>query len=230
MSAYDGYIAYQNFFENHKPARTIIHHSGQFYNKETAKIIQKRYTNHKNDFSIPDGKIKLVEAHYVGQFPPPDLEKSLKSRQRGGAMSVKDIENDIVKKIEQAGREAFQKLGMSGKGLHGEGIFDTIKKAIKKAPQAFMKALDVKPTDTAIEAFVKGLKSPITLGEKFEKATGISIPEASEKLAPLLASAAALQPELAPILLPASAAIIAGGEAFRVAEGIDKKVLKPVGL
>ena len=77
---------------------------------------------------------------------------------------------------------------------------------------------------------MKGFKSPLTLGEKFEKATGISIPDAAEKLAPLLASAAALQPELAPLLLPASAAILAGGEGFRVLEKIDNKVLKKAGF
>ena len=164
-----------------------------------------------------------------------EMETFWNQRQSGDGLDdvikkAKKVERAVLSKIEEAFNLERKKHGKEGKGLYGEGIFSSIKRAIKKAPQAFAKAIGVKPTDSAIQAFVKGLKSPLTLGEKFEKATGISIPAAAEKLAPMLASAAALNPALAPLLLPASAAILAGGEGFRALEAIDNNVLKKAGF
>lgn len=234
MSAYDGFLAYQNFYENHKPHDVVIHQVGQFYNEQSAKVLQHQNKNESVPSYEVDGLIKNMQLHYTGEFPPPELLKMKpRRRMRGGEMPVTtaQVEAEVAKKIESAGKQALAKLGLkSGKGMKGGSIFGTIKSALKKSPKAFLKVLDVQPTDTVLEAFVKGLKSPITLGEKFEKLTGMSIPDTAEKLGPLLASAAALQPELAPVLLPASAAILAGGEAFRVAKEVDTKVLKPAGL
>lgn len=134
----------------------------------------------------------------------------------------------LAKKAEKVFRKALKKAGgkQGGKGQSGRGFFSAISRAAKSvksaAGQAVSKAIvaatGLKKGDSAATAFLKGLKSPLTIAKKLENLTGLNLGELSKKVGPIIAAAgaASAQPEIVAL----GGAITAfGPEAQRVIDG-----------
>lgn len=133
--------------------------------------------------------------------------------QDGGA---DDLHAEYKKTVEKA----YAEEAMKGGGQVGGGFFSSLGSAFKSAGsvagKAFGDALNIKPTDSLLEAFVKGVKAPLTIGKKFEQKTGIKLSEAALKAGEALAIASVGNPTLSPI---AAGLVAAGGAGKQVGLG-----------